>query len=423
MFRCPLPHRFKSHTSPDVASEKIRGEAATFAWLSAHCPNVPVPQLLGFGLPGGRTFVPLVLTSWVRRAYEWVRRQVERTFFNVDCWRPFVPCSSPVLLDTGYLITDFIEPRQGRMLSTIWPSYEPDRHRTLFRGLADVLLDLMQMPLPRIGSFTVSDKGVVTLGGRPLTAALASMEAEGVCSEMSPTTTYSSTSTYIDNLLHCHDMRLRDQPNAVEDEYDAAGQIATVVVLKAIRSHFIDRSLRQEPFILQFTDLHDQNILVDDQCNIIAIVDLEFSCSLPVEMQQLPHWFSGNEGDDFLGDEAAESEEAYVTACKEFLDLLGHEQSRRSPPRLLVDAKNIFSAALEKKSHWYFTALCWPRTAYSFLIHHLQPLFAPSHAGPEAGRFQDTFAPYHVPNVSGFVDKKIRDKDGYDQTLRESFEE
>ncbi|KAI5211589.1 hypothetical protein E4T38_01129 [Aureobasidium subglaciale] len=122
MFRCPLPYRFNSPTSPNMASEKIRGEAATFAWLSSHCPNVPIPRMLGFGLPGGRSFTPLVHTSWIRRAYEWLRRQMRRTFYNVDYRQPFLPSSSPVLLDTGYLITDFIEPRQGRMLSTKWPS-------------------------------------------------------------------------------------------------------------------------------------------------------------------------------------------------------------------------------------------------------------------------------------------------------------
>lgn len=403
-----------------MASEKIRGEAATIAWLSSHCPNVPVPRIWGFGLSGGRSFTPLANASWARRAYEWLRRQALIRFFGMDDWRPFVPFSSPEHLKSGYIITEYIEPHQGEMLSAKWPSSELSHRTTLFRGLANILLDLIRVPLPRIGSFTVSDTGEVTLSGRPLTAALASLEAEGVSSEISPTTTYTSTDTYINDLLHCHDTRLRDQPNAVECKLDAEGQMATVVVLKAIRSQFVDRKLQQGPFALQLTDIRGSNLFVDDHYNITAIVDLEWSCSLPVEMQQLPFWFSGHEGDDFLGDKAMENEQAYITACREFLAILDEEQSRRHLARLPIDARSIISKAFEKKSHWYFAALCWPRTAYSLLVDHLQPMFAPSHADTDgAAIFQNTVAPYYTTNASGFIDQKVRDKAEYDQELRE----
>lgn len=82
------------------------------------------------------------------------------------------------------MITEYIEPHQGEMLSAKWPSSEPIHRQTLFRGLANILLDLIRVPLPRIGSFTISDIGEVTLSGRPLTAALASLAADGVSSEI-----------------------------------------------------------------------------------------------------------------------------------------------------------------------------------------------------------------------------------------------
>lgn len=84
---------------------------------------------------------------------------------------------------------DYIEPCQGSMLSTKWPAIDPNRRRNLFRSLANILLDLMKVPLPRIGSFTVLDTGEITLSGRPLTAALASLEAEDISSEILPGTT------------------------------------------------------------------------------------------------------------------------------------------------------------------------------------------------------------------------------------------
>lgn len=103
------------------------------------------------------------------------------------------------------------------------------------------------------------------MSGRPLTAALASLEFEDISSDIPPETTYPSADSYVEDLLHCHETRLRDQPNAVEEKYDAVGQMATVVVLKAVKSHFVGRKLRDGQFVLQFTDLHESNIFVDDQ--------------------------------------------------------------------------------------------------------------------------------------------------------------
>jgi hypothetical protein len=61
--RLPFPHRTVSHTTPGLASEQIRGEAATLAWLSSHCPNVPIPRFWEFGIPEGRTYTALAQVS------------------------------------------------------------------------------------------------------------------------------------------------------------------------------------------------------------------------------------------------------------------------------------------------------------------------------------------------------------------------
>jgi hypothetical protein len=157
--RVPLSHRFATRTCPNMADEKIRGEAATFAWLSSNCPNVHIPRFWGFGLSDGRSFTALAQLYWTRRLYEWLRRKLQQGLLGVDCWRPFVSSPCAIRLRTGYLIMDFVEPRQGSMLSTEWPTTDPDRRHNLFRSLANILLDLMKVPLPRIGSFTVLDTG------------------------------------------------------------------------------------------------------------------------------------------------------------------------------------------------------------------------------------------------------------------------
>jgi hypothetical protein len=418
--RVPFPHRFVSQTSPHMASEKIRGEAATFAWLTSHCPNVPIPRFWGFGLSDGRAYTALAQTSWARRLYEWLRQRLRRGILNIDCWRPFVPSHCSVRLSTGYMIMDYVEPQQGSMLSTRGPALDPGHRRTLFRSLAKILVDLLQVPLPRIGSFTVLGDGEVTLSGRPLTSALALLEAQGIYSDILPGTTYSSANVYVDDLLHCHETRLRDQPNAVEGTLDAKGQMATVVVLKAVRSQFCDRKLRDGPFVLQFTDLHESNVFVDNHYNITSIVDLEWCCSLPIEMQQPQFWITGQEGNDFLRDPCPEKEATFLATYQEFLEVLTSEQIDRRPySRLPFDARKIFETALEKRSHWYFAAVSHPRNAYNFLIDHIQPLFAPSHSeGEGAATFQDVFAPYYATNALEIAEKKVEAKERYDVALR-----
>ena len=53
LVRCPFPYMFKGLRGSDNVDEKIRCEAATFAWVERNCSQVPIPRLRGFGLPSG----------------------------------------------------------------------------------------------------------------------------------------------------------------------------------------------------------------------------------------------------------------------------------------------------------------------------------------------------------------------------------
>lgn len=65
LLRCPLPYMLGG---PDALDEKIRCEAATFAWISENCTRVPIPHLWGFGLPNGLS-VGLMTTCYDRRLF------------------------------------------------------------------------------------------------------------------------------------------------------------------------------------------------------------------------------------------------------------------------------------------------------------------------------------------------------------------
>lgn len=70
-------------------------------------------------------------------------------------------------LSSGYLVVDFV--RQGRMLSESWDALreDDDRRKTLYRDMSRIMLELARVPLPRIGSFTMDNNGVVSLETDP----------------------------------------------------------------------------------------------------------------------------------------------------------------------------------------------------------------------------------------------------------------
>jgi hypothetical protein len=178
--------------------------------------------------------------------------------------------------------------------------------------------------------------------------------------------------------------------------------------------------LKEGPFVLQFTDIHESDVFVDNQYNITSIVDLEWCCSLPIEMQQPQFWISGQEGNDFLQDPRPKTEAVFLATYKEYLEIFDSEQADRSPySELLFDAKGIIGAALREKSYWYFAAVSHRRNAYSFLVDHMQPLAVPSHTKLEgAATLQDIFAPQYATSALDLVKCKVEERTKYDVALR-----
>jgi hypothetical protein len=129
----------------------------------------------------------------------------------------YVGRKSPCTLSVGYLVLEYVEGTTGKMLSETWESLRQDKDRraNLFRDLSDIILSLLQNPLPRIGSLTIDDRGILSLTNRPLTLRLQDFENQGMLTDIERGLTYSTTEAYILDLLRMHDNRIRYQPNSV----------------------------------------------------------------------------------------------------------------------------------------------------------------------------------------------------------------
>ncbi|KAL2433586.1 hypothetical protein ABEF95_007067 [Exophiala dermatitidis] len=411
LLRCPLPYILGG---PDGLDEKIRCEAATFAWISENCPRAPIPHLWGFGLPNSSSFTPIAYLPWYRRIIESFKRSwawLWRRTYSA----PYVRRHPGFSLRSGYLLVDFIEATQGTILSKIWPPKTDAHRKNFYRSLSRIMLDLVRHPLPKIGSFTIQVSGEISLNNRPLTIPLCLLESSGIPLGIPRDRIYITTDSYIRDLLHCHDMKLRYQPNAVRNEYDAEGQMAVLTIMRALHSHFTMDHLREGPFCHIWTDCHASNIFVNQRYDITCIPDLKWIAVLPVEALSPPFWLSGYEVDELR----EEKKQHYEEMCTEFLNVFSREDNDSLSTLKAGVCTKVMKDALEKATPWFWATLNHPRVTYNLFLDHLQPRLAPTQLeGNECIQFQRILAPYWTPNASAFVEQKVLDRQNYLETLR-----
>lgn len=418
MVRFPLPFRIGENYRPGNADEKVRCEAGTYAWLQENCPTIPIPQLYGFGLSNGQRFTFIDNLPFFPRIFQRLRR-LFLTWLRYPIPSRYIPHQTPnqhqeqSMLDTPYLLIEYIKPSQGKMLTETWEQgrHDPALRSTLFHGLSRIMLALARTPLPKIGSFTLDENGYLTLTNRPLTIDIQQLENEHIPLDIPRDTTHTRVDSYLHDVLACHESRLRHQPNAVNDIEDGSYQASALMVMRSIWPCFFRRDLLNGPFFLHLTDLHHSNIFVDDHWNITSLIDLEWACSHPVEIIHPPQWLT-NEGIDLI------SIDEYQGLHAEFMEALEVEE-RKVERDLPFRLSPILQQGWERGTFWCSLALRSPTALFSLFYDHLQPRFA-NHQDDEA--FWRITTPYWAFNTSDFLERKLRDKKQYDVDLRKEFE-
>ncbi|KAG0153896.1 hypothetical protein PDIDSM_1275 [Penicillium digitatum] len=311
LIRFPLPYKIGETRNPGNVDEKLRCEAATFIWIHENCPEIPIPQLWGFGLVGGQIYETAEYPF--RPQISLVNQKIYYVALGVFPALPYICHQRSIMLESGYLVMDYIGNSDVQMLSETWDEYrhQRDKRTNLFKGLSRIMLSLSRVPLPRIGSWTLDSNGALRLSNRPLTLRLHQLENGGISTNIGRSLTYSAAEAYYLDLLSCHDSRIRNQPNSVSDADDGRAQMARLTMMKALIPHFSKREHREGPFFYRLTDLHPSNIFVDSQWNVKFVIDLEWACSLPAETLHPPYWLTGRSVDELTGEHLEEFREAY----------------------------------------------------------------------------------------------------------------
>ncbi|KAM3450738.1 hypothetical protein MY3296_005892, partial [Beauveria thailandica] len=320
IFRCPRPHKLAEDRYPGTINEKIGCEAATYVWMQEHCSTVRIPHLYAFGFLDGdhfthierRPFLHRTLRRLCRWAYSWL---------GLPLLSNYVRDSAAPSIGTAYFLLEYLDPTVGQMLSLTWARYknDPSRRTRLYRGLAHVMLSLARVPQSVIGSYQFNAlDSTIRLTNRPLICSTIIMENSDT-----PRTihnTYQDVGRFTSDMLTMHDNYLLHQPHAVRDADDAQERFAIRTLLRAVSHHFTN-PCRDGPYLLQLTDMHQSNLFVDEEWNVTGVIDLEWICSLPVEMLSVPYWLTDCSIDSIIGEDYNEFERAH----EEFLVVMDQE--------------------------------------------------------------------------------------------------
>lgn len=331
---------------------------------------------------------------------------------------PYVAKTRQRVLEHGYLIMDYIEERDGRPLSESWAELhrDPGLRMNLFRGLSRIMLSLSQSPMPLIGSWTIDKHGILSLTNRPLFHQFQSLENENIPTGVPRELTYATTDAFYADLLACHDSRIRNQPNSIRDERDGLAQMANLFAMRGLLPHFTARDLRNGPFVFTLTDLRPPNIFVDSKWNVKYVIDLEWGCSLPIEMLAPPYWITDHGVDELEGKELEEFDQAR----QQFLEVF--EEEEKSYPPLYGCATyrtNVMKRGWQVGSFWYLHALLSPKGCFNLFRQCIQPIFDEK---CDRDAFTKVVSPYWAPDVHKLIEAKLGEKKKYEQELRMLFE-
>ncbi|KAK3185373.1 hypothetical protein K4F52_005875 [Lecanicillium sp. MT-2017a] len=417
--RFPLPYRVGESTRPGNGDEKLRCEAATYAFIERYCPGVPIPKLYGFGLSNNLRYTNCVFLPWWKRWFQAVRRafvsvlgRQPPTHYIAHNASRFAP------LDTGYLLIEMIDQSRGGMLSASWDEHrtDPKRLDNLQRGLARMMLSLASVELPRIGAFRLDRDGYLRLDNRPVSVTSTMHENEGLPLDLARDKTMNASTELVLSQLAAFESRMVHQPNGVNSEEDAWYQMAAFVGGRFALPQLLRKDLERGPFVLALTDLHRSNIMVDMDWNVTCIIDLEYACAWPVEFWHSPNWLDSDFIDTMDRDQFAARHEQFMRYVEEE-EKCGTYRVGREP------LSTIMRKAWDKGTVWVELALRDPVAYTAVFYKKILPVYF-GFLGNELdnGSYFRFCSRFWSPDAPAVIERKLRDNEEYLDKLKNEFQ-
>ena len=185
-------------------------------------------------------------------------------------------------------------------------------------------------------------------------------------------------------------------------------------MMRGLLHQFVSRQYRHGPFILTLTDLHQSNIFVDEDWNITSLIDLEWACSFPTELQTPPYWLTGRSIDDI---EHGEHLQTFEKTINEFINIFEEQEQK-------LQGSNAFQAQIIRQCwnrgrFWYFQAAHSPKGLCRVFNEHIQRRFCEEHCTQRV--FDQTVSPYWCAGADDFIQQRVKEEAEYKYRLRKRF--
>ncbi|KAG9252587.1 kinase-like domain-containing protein [Emericellopsis atlantica] len=228
--------------------QKIQSEIATLRYVKRNT-TIPVPEVYGYGSGGSHNT-------------------------NNPTGRP-------------YLILEYIPGRpldSGDLLTC-----SDDASRLFYSQLASILSQLRMQRFDYAGSLTADDEGELTVTS-PHSIDLNSIQLYSG-QQIKPCERHTSATDFACFSYQVLFNRL-NQPVEMEED-DARHEVFALADYEKRLLNYVDSSSKH--FVLTHGDLRPSNIIVGEDLTINAIIDWEWSCTVPRQFFIPPMWFAGND--------------------------------------------------------------------------------------------------------------------------------
>lgn len=177
----------------------------------------------------------------------------------------------------------------GLPLTVYWHRFGRDELCVdrILNSLAQQYLELLSHPFEKIGSLRLTPDGQSwELGTSPLSVDQFDCSRDGL--EFKLSTPYTSSLDYYISQANLFERLTNEQRNSVYDRKDAIQKCISSEVYRRIIPYFHNLRFDGGPFFLFHLDLHANNVITNSKWEVEAILDWEFTSTLPIEVAVSP---------------------------------------------------------------------------------------------------------------------------------------
>ncbi|BDD62831.1 hypothetical protein MAP00_007789 [Monascus purpureus] len=301
--------------------EKITHEAATMRFVRENT-NIPVPSVIAWGLSHEN---PLGLGAFI------IMEFIEGEPLDV-------------------ILRQGSGPEEAHSLRL---DINDEELETIYRQIANFLLGLSAHDFPQIGSLSGNADFNSGINSRPLTLKMNEIESHGGVRVGGPLSgTFSSTTSYFQNVAKQDMQHLLDQPNSIDDMEDARRKYLHSKIFAALVPHFVDNKYDHGPFKLTCDDFRFGNMLVNNaqDLKIVAVLDWEWAYTAPFQMlYSPPRWLLLKRPFDWEDEDVSK----YNSLLKVFTNVLDEEQQKRAKSCLVPSMATLMRESMEDGRFWF----------------------------------------------------------------------